>query len=232
MVARFGWGHVMSPEREREIVRWLPLVQSIVNRFAKRLPPQVDRGDIFQAGVIGLMQAVDRFDTTRGNVFTSYAVPYIRGAILDELRDRDWVTRGAHERFRKRRQSDANAHLIRQVRLSLESNSVDAENNNVVLDDPSRIVEKEEVNCVLLREMTQLKERYKTIIRLYFFEGYLLKDIAEQLGVTTSCIRLTMITALRVLRCRLVKAGMTRFDIGAAVSSDGCVIRKRGRVLP
>ena len=87
-------------EREAEIVRHLPLVHTVVDRVASHLPPNVDREDLFHAGVIGLMDALTRFDASRDNAFSTYAVMRIRGAIIDELRARDWIPRSVRERSR------------------------------------------------------------------------------------------------------------------------------------
>ncbi|MHC5068125.1 MAG: sigma-70 family RNA polymerase sigma factor, partial [Planctomycetota bacterium] len=87
-------------EREAEIERHLPLVHSVVERLMAHLPPTVDRDDLFHAGVIGLIDAIERFDASRGNAFSTYAVLRIRGAVIDELRARDWVPRGARQRSR------------------------------------------------------------------------------------------------------------------------------------
>src|SRR4051812_2921264 len=92
-------------ERERDIVRHLPLVHSVVERLCAHLPPNIDREDLFHAGVIGLIDALNRFDASRDNAFSTYAVLRIRGQIIDELRDRDWVPRGVRERAKSYNQA-------------------------------------------------------------------------------------------------------------------------------
>ena len=82
-------------EREQEILRDLPLVHTVVDRIVATLPATVDRDDLFHAGVIGLIDALSRFDASRDNAFSTYAVMRIRGQVIDELRARDWVPRGA-----------------------------------------------------------------------------------------------------------------------------------------
>lgn len=79
--------------RNRLIEQYLPLVRYCAERILSRLPEGVDLDDLISAGVFGLMDAIQSFDLERGVKFETYCVPRIRGAILDELRNMDWVPR-------------------------------------------------------------------------------------------------------------------------------------------
>ncbi|MEM7812227.1 MAG: FliA/WhiG family RNA polymerase sigma factor [Planctomycetota bacterium] len=79
--------------RNRLIERYLPLVRYNAERVWQKLPEGVDINDLMSAGVFGLMDAIEAFDTDRGVKFETYCVPRIRGAMLDELRTMDWVPR-------------------------------------------------------------------------------------------------------------------------------------------
>ena len=79
--------------RETMITSHLPLVRYLVNRFAAQLPPHLDPQDLASAAVIGLIHAADRFDPGRGVQFKTFAEQHIRGAILDELRASDPLSR-------------------------------------------------------------------------------------------------------------------------------------------
>jgi RNA polymerase sigma factor for flagellar operon FliA len=79
--------------RETMITSHLPLVRYLVNRFAAQLPAHVDPQDLSSAAVIGLIHAADRFDPGRGVQFKTFAEQHIRGAILDELRASDSLSR-------------------------------------------------------------------------------------------------------------------------------------------
>ncbi len=92
---------INSDERNRLIEQYLPYVKRIVQRIAVQLPPHIDTEDLLHAGVVGLIQAVDRFDASRNIKLITYASFRIRGAILSELRDRDYLTRGARSRLRE-----------------------------------------------------------------------------------------------------------------------------------
>ena len=76
--------------REDQLIKHAPLVKRVVTRMAARFPPGVDQEELYQVGMIGLLDAVDKFDPTRDVKFKTYAEFRIKGAILDELRKMDW----------------------------------------------------------------------------------------------------------------------------------------------
>jgi RNA polymerase sigma factor for flagellar operon FliA len=84
--------------REQLIQDYASLVRFVAQRIASRLPSNVDLEDLISSGVIGLMDAIDKYDPTRENKFKTYAEFRIRGAILDELRGQDWVPRSARDK--------------------------------------------------------------------------------------------------------------------------------------
>ena len=87
--------------RNTLIERYMPLVRYHGERVWSRLPQGVDLDDLISAGVFGLMDAINAFDLERGVKFETYCVPRIRGAMLDELRNTDWVPRLVRSRARK-----------------------------------------------------------------------------------------------------------------------------------
>lgn len=86
-----------DPMRNQIIMDYAPLIKYIAQKIAGRLPSNIDIDDLFSAGVIGLMDAIDKYDPSRDNKFKTYAEFRIRGAILDELRSQDWVPRSVRE---------------------------------------------------------------------------------------------------------------------------------------
>jgi RNA polymerase sigma factor for flagellar operon FliA len=84
--------------REQLIQDYASLVRFVAQRISSRLPSNVDIEDLISSGVIGLMDAIDKYDPTRENKFKTYAEFRIRGAILDELRGQDWVPRSARDK--------------------------------------------------------------------------------------------------------------------------------------
>src|SRR5579862_3772358 len=87
---------VNTPSRE-ELTLYMPLVHQVVARVLRKLPPNVLRDDLVAAGTFGLVDAL-RKSTERGPAFDWYARIRIRGAVVDELRAQDWLTRRARTR--------------------------------------------------------------------------------------------------------------------------------------
>jgi RNA polymerase sigma factor for flagellar operon FliA len=91
-----------EPEaRETILEGYLPLVKNVAGRMALGFPRSVELSDLVSTGVIGLIEALSNFDPDRGVKFETYAVPRIRGAILDELRALDWVPRSTRAKSRE-----------------------------------------------------------------------------------------------------------------------------------
>lgn len=86
--------------RETMITSHLPLVRYLVNRFTAQLPSHLDPQDLSSAAVIGLIHAADRFDASRGIQFKTFAEQHIRGAILDELRANDPLSRTMRDKYK------------------------------------------------------------------------------------------------------------------------------------
>ncbi len=93
---------VDKKKQDELIMKYAPLVKNIVGRMASKLPIDVsDREDLLNVGIIGLMSALEKFDKTRNVQFETYASFRIRGAVLDELRARDWVPRSTRSKDNK-----------------------------------------------------------------------------------------------------------------------------------
>lgn len=90
-----------TAERQALIEAHLPQVRYLAERMLAKLPPSVDRDDLIGAGVLGLLDAVEKYDELRGVQFKTYAETRIRGAMLDSLRDLDWSSRSLRARARE-----------------------------------------------------------------------------------------------------------------------------------
>lgn len=77
------------------------LVKRIALHLAARLPSTIDIDDLMQSGMVGLIEAADSFDPTRGASFATYAGIRIRGSMLDDIRKHDWTPRSVHHKYRK-----------------------------------------------------------------------------------------------------------------------------------
>ncbi len=85
----------------QDIERYLPLVKKIAYHLKGRLPNSVFVEDLIQSGVIGLMEAIQKYNPTQGASFETYAGIRIRGAMLDEIRKGDWTPRSVHRKSRE-----------------------------------------------------------------------------------------------------------------------------------
>ena len=83
------------------IVQYLPLVKTTVGRMRMTLPASLDIDDLHSVGVTGLMTAIQKFDPVQSGTFAAFAAIHIRGAVLDELRRMDWMSRGFREKAKK-----------------------------------------------------------------------------------------------------------------------------------
>jgi len=87
--------------KDQLVLQYLPYVKNIVQRIHAQLPLGVEEDDLTNVGVIGLIDAIDRYDPTRGTKFTTYAAFRIRGAVMGELRSRDVVSRTHRSKIRQ-----------------------------------------------------------------------------------------------------------------------------------
>ncbi|MDZ7373525.1 MAG: FliA/WhiG family RNA polymerase sigma factor [candidate division KSB1 bacterium] len=87
--------------REQLVIYYLPIVKYVAGKMMQTLPSSVDFNDLIGAGVVGLIGALERFDPTVGVKFETFALPRVRGAILDELRMLDWAPRSLRSKARK-----------------------------------------------------------------------------------------------------------------------------------
>ncbi|MFJ6656302.1 RNA polymerase sigma factor WhiG [Streptomyces sp. NPDC091377] len=86
--------------REQLILHYSPLVKYVAGRVAVGLPADVEQADFVSSGVLGLIDAIERFDVDREIRFETYAITRIRGAMIDELRALDWIPRSVRQKAR------------------------------------------------------------------------------------------------------------------------------------
>jgi RNA polymerase sigma factor for flagellar operon FliA len=93
--------------RERLVLAYLPLVKYVAGRMSSGLPAHVEEADLISYGLIGLISAIERFDTTREIRFETFAITRIKGSIIDELRSLDWVPRSVRAKAREIERANA-----------------------------------------------------------------------------------------------------------------------------
>ncbi len=119
------------------VKQYTPLVRRLAHQMIARLPANVELDDMIQAGMMGLMDAVSRFEVTQGTQFEVYAAQRIRGAMLDELRANDWLPRSARKSQRdienaihrlegKLGRAPQEAEIAGELEMSLAAVSADA----------------------------------------------------------------------------------------------------------
>lgn len=234
-----AWHDTREPmAREWLVVHYASLVKFVGGRLAAGLPRSVDTGDLVSAGVFGLMNAIDRYDPENGAKFETYAIPRIRGAILDSLRALDWVPRTV--RSRSRSVQDAISTLEHTLgrtptdeeiaaELGIETSELEqwlsdiaagsvGPLDHVAMDSaksddahelqPGHAIEQMELRDAMRSEIGRLPEREQAVLILYYEDGLTLAEIGEALGVTESRISQIHTKAVLQLRSRLARAGM------------------------
>lgn len=89
----------ISPENTEQIIlEYSPMIKYVANRIAMRLPSHIEVDDLISVGVLGLIDAIEKYDPNRGAKFKTYAEFRVRGSILDELRNLDWVPRSVRQK--------------------------------------------------------------------------------------------------------------------------------------
>ena len=119
-------------KNEQYAIQFSPLVKRIAYHLMARLPASVQVDDLIQVGMIGLLDAVNNYDCTQGAQFETYAVQRIRGAMLDELRQGDWLPRSARKGMR---QIEAAMNALEQRLCRAPAEREVADELNLSLDD-------------------------------------------------------------------------------------------------
>lgn len=225
--------------RDWLVVHYASLVKFVAGRLSAGLPRSVDVGDLVSAGVFGLMNAIDRFDPANGAKFETYAIPRIRGAILDGLRALDWVPRSVRSRARSIQDAIAtleatNGRTPTDEEIAVEIGIEVAELEKWLADvaagsvgpldhvatssepvesdhqlEPGRAIEETELREAMKREISRLPEREQAVLILYYDDGLTLAEIGDALGVTESRVSQIHAKAVLQLRSRLASAGMS-----------------------
>jgi RNA polymerase sigma factor for flagellar operon FliA len=217
--------------RNQLVIRYSPLVKYVAGRVRSGLPQSVDPADLVSEGVIGLMDAIEKFEPERGLQFQTYAVPRIRGAIIDSIRSADWVPRSTRSSLRdlerarescqqRLRRAPTDAELaaeagltpaaLRTLRQRPTAFCHGADEELDAVDDLAPTVdaalEDEATRATLLAAVRTLPQRDQVVIALYFFEGLTLAEIGQVLSVTESRVCQLRSRATAALRTGLAQA--------------------------
>lgn len=212
--------------RDRLILEHLPLVKHVIGRLMGRLPAGIDAENLESAGILGLVEAANRFDAERGVHFETYAYLRIRGAVVDEMRrnsclpqqvlEQVAMVRRAYQRLpapvsvedlaantglSEDQVTDCLAAMRVARTVSLEKFGRTADSEPVSQGDrPTQQAEQAELRQLLAQAITELPERQRLVVTLYYLEDLRLKEIGGLLGLSESRVS-------RVLDAGLFKLG-------------------------
>jgi RNA polymerase sigma factor for flagellar operon FliA len=130
---------IREMSKEEALSKYAPLVKYVVDRIATGLPKTIEREDLVNTAVIGLFDAMEKFDEGRGTKFETYAVWRIRGAVLDELRSLDWVSRSVRKKAKEVEQ--AARRLDQRLGRAASDHEV-ADELNLSAGDYNRLLEE------------------------------------------------------------------------------------------
>lgn len=192
--------------RDQLVEYYMPLVNVIAGRLAISLPSHVDRDDLISSGFFGLMDAIERFESERGNKFETYAGVRIRGAMLDYLRSRDWIPVSLRQKIRKYEKTVARLEgelgrtaTDEEIALALEididelhtlvtqlnvatiiplEDYIRTESVRPGAADPSGAFETREMQEILADAINKLPEKEQQVVSLYYYEELTMKEIS------------------------------------------------------
>jgi len=240
----YGPGQMDLEKRNELILTYTPLIKYIASRLASRLPPHVSTEDLISCGIIGLIDAIEKFDLAKNVQFKTYAEFRIKGAMLDELRSLDWVPRSVRRKVSELESTysemekklgrpaqdeevaaamgldldvfyklldDTKAVTFLDIDL-LRQKSPDVLDNSLIgslspdEEDPYAAISMSEIRELAAQAISQLPEKEKLTVALYYFEELTMKEIGEVLGYTESRISQMHSKAILRLRSKLKKA--------------------------
>jgi RNA polymerase sigma factor FliA len=194
-----------------QITDYLNMVSRIAAHFRGRLPAAIDHNDLVQAGIVGLIEAVNAYDDTRGTDFESFAKLRVRGAMLDEIRGASWAPRSTVKVAVEARQIEnrivaetgvpaTHAQVAKEMGLDLSHYQKLRGRNQGLADvgsveelpfasdlpGPDELVDKQLTLTVLEKALAELPERERLVVALYYDEELTLKEIGAVMEVSES----------------------------------------------
>ncbi|MCC3292480.1 sigma-70 family RNA polymerase sigma factor [Arthrobacter sp. zg-Y1110] len=236
--------------RERLVMEHLPLVGYAVSEFSRRVPGIVTRDELASAGFLGLVSAAAAYDPSRKVPFGAYARTRINGTISDELRSLDWASRGTRRRIKNARTAtdsltaalgrdpsqkevsellgvDAEAVRLTAVDAARTVGDLDAEDVQEVSDQdptPEGVLMAAEEELQLRAGVRTLPERVRYVIEEVYFNDRSVKDIAEEMGRTSSAV-----SQVRAEGIRLLRDCMSVYETGEGTGAAPDTVSKRRR---
>jgi RNA polymerase sigma factor for flagellar operon FliA len=221
-------------DNRKSVAEYAQLVKRLAYQLAARLPSSVEVDDLVQAGMMGLLDALSSYDDSHGAQFETYATQRIRGSMLDELREVDWVPRSVRKHARDIEHAihrleqelgkpPSEQQIADKMEISLSEYQemlADARGHQLVhyedfenedgesvafnlADDrptPLQLLQEEGMRTSLVQAITELPEREKLVMAMYYQEDLNLKEIGSVLGVSES--RICQLHSQAIIRLR------------------------------
>jgi RNA polymerase sigma factor FliA len=202
--------------QEDLLAQYTPLVKSLASRMHSRLPQCVDLDDLVQAGIIGLWDAIQKFDSNKQVPFPLYAKFRIRGEMLDSLRRLDTLTRAARQARKQcdaQECSEAYCHLTADSRTKVLRRNGDSDDTTIEFvagpeASPEMEYEAKKLKQILAEAATHLPERYRQVISLYYESDLTMKEVGEVMGVQESRVSQIHKSALAKMGAALTAKGL------------------------
>ncbi|MBN1960462.1 MAG: sigma-70 family RNA polymerase sigma factor [Deltaproteobacteria bacterium] len=206
-----------STDKRALTEKYIPYVRSIAGKIKKSVSKEIEYEDLVEYGMIGLLEAADRFDEKHGVQFMTFAYYRIRGAIYDGLRGMGWMSRTEYAKARL--EIHANEFLSETANSEYESNetlennfenavknladvvqslavvyisSLDSTTNLQLKDDETKVPEAkfglEQVRSLVRQSITKLDVQEKQLLELYYYKDMSLEEVGEILGLSKSWV--------------------------------------------
>ena len=205
-----SWNELDSKLQKDVVESLIQKVKIIACRIKNKLPSNIELDDLISAGCVGLMEGLRNFDGTHNIKLETFVENRIKGAILDELRRQDFLSRGLRQNVKlvenvkqKLEQSLGREPTIEEIAaktgLSEEEiqNCLDIINNNLLInfdavshtlnngeDNPETLLEKKEIVSEISHHIGKLTEKEQLVLSLYYVEELTMKEVAEVLNIT------------------------------------------------
>ena len=203
----------------------LAYAHAIAAEIARKLPPELERIDIEGAAELGLVEAANSFDPTRGVQFKTFAYYRIKGAVYDGLRKIGWYPKGQYQqmrfavaaneylkdRFSEPQRSaspetqlqdlkDVTANLLSCYMLSLEAIPLEPEDQRASAEE---IVVRDQEKANLRRSLARLPEINRRVLEMFYFDDLTMEDIGQKLSLSKSWVCRVHAKSLELLRKQL-----------------------------
>lgn len=222
-----------ASQRDKLVLEHAEMVRRVGYHLADRLEGSVDPDDLVQTGMVGLLEAAERYSPIEGIPFEAYALTRVRGAMLDGIRRHDWCPRNVRkqgrilhtardeltrELGRPPSQDEVAAHTglskdeCRRIEMSLDNANISSldmllENGESFLpvdsDRSLKPIEKQRLQKALVEALKQLPEREQLIMSLYYDDELNQREIAQAMELTEARISQLRSKAVKTLRKKL-----------------------------